>query len=354
MKLIQRLYLRDFYALLLLISVGLSCVFSLIDLIGKIDEFLPSKPSLGSLVLYAVLTLPKFFVYLLPMSVLICSLFTFSQASKRREIIAIKAAGGRLLTLSRPFVASGLLISAIAFFVSEVITPVFSTRAAELRSMLAGKGKKTIFTEGAVWIKDRQGNPVKIDLFIPENELARGITIFVRGEAFLTQTIHAQTAVWKKDRWVLENVSIHTNETGRRERFERMEYLDLESPELFSREMRTAEDMGIFELYRHMQRLKNAGVNAIKLVVDLNTRVSFPTINIFMMLLGISLANRSGMGGGLFTAGLGLVISLAYWFSYTFSLSIGYAGIVPAGIAAWSVPVIFGSLAVYLFTTTPE
>ncbi len=354
MKLVQRLYLRDFYALLLLISVGLSYIFSLIDLIGKIDDFLPNKPSLGSLVLYAVLTLPKFFVYLLPMSVLICSLFTFSQAAKRREIIAVKAAGGRLRDLSMPFVASGIVISAFAFVVSEGITPVFSVRAAELRSVLEGKGKKTVFAEGAVWIKDRRGNPVKIDLFIPEGELARGITIFIRGEAFLKQTITAQTAIWKKDRWVLEQGSIQTHETGTREEFERMEYPDLESPELFARQMKTADDMGIVELYRHMQRLKNAGVNAVKLVVDLNTRVSFPMINIFMMFLGISLATRSRMGGGLFTAGLGLVISLAYWFSYTFFLSIGYAGIIPPAVAAWTVPVIFGSLAVYLFAAMPE
>jgi lipopolysaccharide export system permease protein len=133
-----------------------------------------------------------------------------------------------------------------------------------------------------------------------------------------------------------------------------MEYHDLESPEIFSGEIRTTDEMGINELYRHIQRLRTAGFNNIKLLVDLNAKVSFPLINMIMMLLGISLAGRATTGGGLLTAGLGLVISLSYWFSYTFSLSIGYAGIVSPFIAAWSAPFAFGSLALYLFVRTPE
>ena len=71
-------------------------------------------------------------------------------------------------------------------------------------------------------------------------------------------------------------------------------------------------------------------------------------------MLGIALSSRSKKGGGLFTAGLGLLISLIYWLGYTFSLSIGYAGIIPPVLAAWSIPFIFGTLAVYLFMKTPE
>jgi lipopolysaccharide export system permease protein len=353
-KLVHRLYLADFFKLLLLIACGLSLLASLIDLIGNIDDFLPSKPAIGSLVLYAVLNFPKFFLYLLPMSVLICSLFTFSQAVRRKEIVAIKAAGGRLRDLFWPFVICGVLIGMAAFFISEVVAPDFSSRAAELRTLLTGGSKKTAFSEGALWIKDRMGNPVRIELYVPEKKAARGISIFVQGETFLKQMITAKKAAWDEGRWVLENVSVVTTETGKTEELARMDYYDLDSPDIFSREMKTSEEMGLAELYRYIQRLKAAGFNNIKLLVDLHAKVSFPLINMFMMLLGISLAGRSTTGGGLYTAGMGLVISLLYWFGYTFSLSIGYAGIVPPSIAAWAVPFIFGSFSAYLFATVPE
>ena len=354
MKIVHRLYLADFFKLLLLISCGLSLLASLIDLIGNIGEFLPSKPSVGSLVLYALLNFPKFFLYLLPMSVLICSLFTFSQAARRKEIIAIKAAGGRLRTLFRPFLLCGVLIGIAAFFIGEVITPDFLVRASELRTRLEGKGKRTVFSAGTLWIKDKKGNPVKIGLYVPEKKVARDITIFVEGENFLRQVITAKKARWDEGRWVLQKVNVMTNETGKSEELENMAYDDLETPEIFSKEMKTSDEMGMTELYQYLLRLRAAGFNNIKLVVDLNAKVSFPLINIFMMFLGISLAGRSPMGSGLFTAGMGLAISLLYWFSYTFALSVGYAGIVPAFVAAWTVPLTFGSSAVYLYATMPE
>ena len=354
MKIVHRLYLADFFKILLLISFGLSLMASLIDLIGNIDNFLPSKPATGSLVLYAVLNFPKFFLYFLPMSVLICSLFTFSQAVRRKEIVAIKTAGGRLRDLYWPFVICGVLISMAAFFVGEVVAPDFSTRAAELRTRLKGGSRKTAFSEGALWIKDKKGNPVRIELYVPEKKAARGISIFVQGENFLKQTITAKKAVWEEGRWVLEKVSIVTTETGKSEGLERMEYDDLDSPDIFAREMKTSEEMGLTELYHYIQRLKVAGFNNVKLLVDLNAKVSFPLINMFMMLLGISLAARSTTGGGLYTAGMGLAISLLYWFGYTFSLSVGYVGIVPPFIAAWTVSFAFGSFAAYLFKTLPE
>jgi len=353
-KIVHRLYLTDFFKILLLIACGLSMLASLIDLIGNIDDFLPSKPAIGSLVLYAVLNFPKFFLYLLPMSVLICSLFTFSQAMRRKEIVAIKTAGGRLRDLYWPFVVCGVLISIAAFSVSEVVAPDFSTRAADLRTRLKGGSKKTAFSEGALWIKDRKGNPVKIELYVPEKKAARGISIFVQGETFLKQTITAKKAAWDEGRWVLEKVTIVTTETGKSEELVRMEYDDLESPEIFSGEIKTTDEMGMNELYQYIQRLRAAGFNNIKLLVDLNAKVSFPLINMFMMLLGISLAGRSTTGGGLYTAGMGLAISLIYWFGYMFSLSIGYAGIAPPFISAWTVPFAFGSFAVYLYKTLPE
>jgi lipopolysaccharide export LptBFGC system permease protein LptF len=43
-----------------------------------------------------------------------------------------------------------------------------------------------------------------------------------------------------------------------------------------------------------------------------------------------------------------------YWLAYTAALSLGYAGILPPVISAWLVPLAFGAVSVYLFTTIPE
>jgi len=306
--------------------------------------------------MYAVYTIPKLFLYLLPMSVLICSLFTFSQAARRKEIIAIRAAGGKMRDLFYPFVITGVVLSISAFSISEFVVPDFTQRSVALKRKLEGKEKKSAISGDAIWIKDIKGNPVKIELYIPEKKVAQNMSIFVHGKDFLQSVIMAKRATWQIDQqqWLFEETSLYDSETGKTKIVGRMNYPDLESPDIFSKEMKSSDEMGIIELYHYTQRLKTAGFSNMKLIVDLNSKVSFPLINAFMMLLGMSLSGRAHMGGGLFTAGLGLGVSLLYWFSYTFTLSIGYAGMLPPFIASWLVPVLFGSVSVYLFVKTPE
>jgi lipopolysaccharide export system permease protein len=353
MKTLQRHYLRDFLILLSIITFGLSVIFSLLELTGKIDDFASGRRAY-TLFLYALYNVPRLLLYLLPMSVLICSLFIFSQAARRKEITAIKAAGGRLRRLFTPFVITGLIITLSAFLLGEIVAPGFSRKAEELKNSSAGKDNRIIFNEGGLWLKSRQGYPVKIDLYIIDKKTASGIIIFVTENNFLREKILAEKAIWIGQAWVLQNVTRYDFVSGEIAKLASMDYPDLESPDFFAKEMKSTEEMGVFELYRYLGRLKKAGFRNTKLMVDINSKISFPVINLFMMLLGIALAVRAGFGGGLFSAGLGLLTSLAYWFSYTLSLSMGYAGIIPPLISAWIVPLLFGTFAVALFLNIQE
>ncbi len=354
MKIIQRLYLKDFLKLLFLLLGGLSVIFSLLDMIDKIGSFVPGKSSTADLFLYASYNIPRFLLYVLPMSVLISSLFTFSQAVRKKEITAIKAAGGKIRALSYPFIAMGALLSLFAFITGEIIVPDFSGRAADLKNFLEGKGRRLNVTEGGLWLRSKDGSPVKIDLYVAEKKTAEGISVFIIGEESLKEKIFAKRAYWNGDTWVFEDVMRYIVKTGSVEHLQTMTYGSLESPDFFAEELKGAGEMGIAELYRYIQRLKSAGFMNVKLAVDLDSKISFPLVSLFMMMLGIALSLRMSLGGGLFSAGLGLLISLFYWFSYTFSLSMGYAGVIPAIISAWTVPLFFGALSVYLFLHIPE
>ena len=61
-----------------------------------------------------------------------------------------------------------------------------------------------------------------------------------------------------------------------------------------------------------------------------------------MILFGISLALNSNWGGGVRAAGLGIIISIVYWLSYSVSISLGNTGIVQPWLAPWISPIFFG------------
>ncbi|MEW6214904.1 MAG: LptF/LptG family permease [Nitrospirota bacterium] len=359
MKIIQRHYTREFFKLLGIIAPGLALIFSILDLIDKVDDFMPGRPSIYKLVLYALLNLPKYLLYLQPMALLISSLFIFSQASRNKELVAIKATGGRLKALFYPFIISGILLSVFAFIIGEIVVPDFSRRSHELTTTLKKKDKRTTFKEGTLWLKGTNGSPVRIELYIAEKKLARGVSIFISGGDLLKKRIEAEEATWEeiqnsKGIWRLKNVTIYDIQGGNVSNISEMDYPYLESPDFFTEGIKKPEEMGIGELYRYTKRLKEAGFRNTKLIVDLNSRCSYPLANFFMILLGISLSMRSQVGGGLFAAGLGLFISLIYWLGYTLMLSTGYAGIAPPLLSVWAMPLLFGIVAIYLFRNIPE
>ena len=133
-----------------------------------------------------------------------------------------------------------------------------------------------------------------------------------------------------------------------------MDYPYLESPDLFSQGIKKVAEMDIIELSRYTKRLKAAGFRDTKLLVDLNSKISYPLANFVMLTLGAALSVMGRIGGGIFAAGLGILISFVYWLLYTLMLSMGYTSVVPPAVATWIVPVLFGIIAIFLFRKIPE
>ena len=359
MKLLRRYYVKEFAKLLGIIAFGLALIFSLLDLIDKIDNFAPGRISVLDFIHYAALNLPKYLYYLLPMSLLICSLFVFSQASRYREIIVLKAAGGRLKRLFAQFILLGVFFSLAAFLLGEFVVPDFAERTLDFKKKFMKGGEKLSFKEGTLWLRSTDGALVRIELYIPEGRIARGMSIFVIEESSFRKRIEAEEASWErgpgtKGVWKLKRAIVYDIGQGTVTSLPEMDYPYLESPDLFNRSIKNPEEMGIGELYAYAKRLQRAGFNDTKLIVDLNSKISYPLTNLFMIVLGISFSVMGRVGGGLFAAGLGFFISFLYWLAYTFILSMGYARILPPIVAAWTVPVLFGAAAAYFFYKIPE
>lgn len=372
MKIIQRYYLKEFFKLFAIIGFGLSFVFSLMNLINKIDDFIPHNPSVYHLLLYSGLNLPQYFLYLMPMSALIGGLFVFGQAAKRKETTAIKAAGGGMKALLMPFVYLGAFLSVAGFLMSEFVVPDSSRKAHALRDTLSRKDNKLAFKEGAVWLRTNYAI-VKIDLVLPEKGFVRGVSIMKMENDMLTERIEAESAEWhpalgpaspdasisqrageSSGVWNLREVTTYDIRTGTVTKNKDLQSNLIESPDIFREDFQKPEEMNVRELAAYTKRLRNAGFRNSKLIVDIHSRISYPLINAIMLVLGVALAARGVVGGGLITAAVGIFISLLYWVAYTTSLSLGYTGILPPLAAAWLMPMLFAGMAFYLFIQIPE
>lgn len=355
--------MKEFLKLFAVIACGLGLTFSLMELINKINDFLPSRPSMGDLLLYSALNLPQYLLYLMPMAALISGLFVFGQAGRRKETTAVKASGGSIRALIMPFVYLGALLSIAGFLIGEFVVPDCSRKVHVLRDTLSKKENVLTFKEGTVWLRAK-GAIVKIDLFLPDKGVIQGVSIMKMDEYMLTERIEADSAQWKPVReaaetpargtWYLRGVTQYNIKDGTVATYKELQSDIIDSPDIFREDMQKPEEMNARELMAYAKRLKKAGFRNTKLTVDIHSRMSYPLINLIMLVLGITLASRGHVGGGLITAAIGIFISLLYWVGYTGTLSMGYAGILPSFVAAWLMPVLFGGITIYLFKTIPE
>ncbi|HDZ62628.1 MAG TPA: LptF/LptG family permease, partial [Nitrospirae bacterium] len=89
-------------------------------------------------------------------------------------------------------------------------------------------------------------------------------------------------------------------------------------------------------------------------VVELYGKLAFPMVNFVMIIFGIALALNSSWGGGIRSAGLGLVVIVFYLMIYSVSISLGNTGTLPPAMVAWISPVIFCTAGGYLFIKIKE
>lgn len=352
MRVLQKLYIKDFFIALAIAGIGLSIILSLINLIDKLDDFMKGNPSMGTLLLFAVLNIPKNLFYLLPMATLICSLFVFANAQKRNEIVIIKTSGGRIRSLLIPFIFIGLMLSAFAFFLSEVVMPPTAEKAEELKE--GWSHRRPLFKEGTLWLKGQDGSIIRIGLYSYESGAVNDISIFLFDKKVLSERLEAEKALWDGETWTLVNVRRYFLKSGNIQNIKEMPYPNLESPKYFAERLKKTEEMGIGELLKYIKRLKQAGYRNPKLIVDFNSRLSYPFINLFMLILGVSLPLKGRVVKGLITSGIGLAISLLYWGGYILSLSLGNTGIVPPFLAPWLMPLIFAVISINLFRKLHE
>jgi lipopolysaccharide export system permease protein len=190
-------------------------------------------------------------------------------------------------------------------------------------------------------------------LFSYEHNVAQDINIFLLDKGFLSVYIRAEKALWD-GKWTLINVSRYRYNEGKIAHIRELPYPCLEPPKYFQKGLKKTQEMRIGELLAYSKRLNQLGYRNPKLTVDLHSRLSYPFVNLFMLILGVCLPIERQMRRGLIAAGIGLFISLIYWTGYILSISMGNAGIIPPFIAPWITPALFALLALHMFRKLPE
>jgi lipopolysaccharide export system permease protein len=355
LKLLDKYILKEFLRFFLITCISFVALYLIIDFFEKIRMFLSNQATVRQMASYFVCSLPMIISLILPASMLLATLLTYSYLSKFSEITAMKANGISLYRMALPALAVAAVTTVFLFLFSELVAPASVQKTEHIVKVEVQKQQSPgSFKKDEIWYRgDRAIYNFRI--FDVEKNVLHGITINRMNTDFtMKMRIDAERAEWKGNQWVFYNLMVTTFGNHHPPAIEKYQekIMDLpEKPDDFKIIQKDAEKMGFFELRRYVKKIKSEGYTVSRYLVDLHGKIAFPLVCLILIPIGMSFSVRSERSGGVMqSVGLGILIGFSYWIVHAFCMSLGRSGILPAWLSAWSANLLFSGLAAYLFS----
>jgi len=156
MKTVRRLFYADIASSVAFVALAFLSLFFFIDFVDELADAGTSGYTALYAALYCLLEMPGHVYELMPIAVLIGTIYTLARLAQSSEYTILRTGGlgpGRALGL---LASLGLVFAVLTFLVGDYVAPVAEQQAAELQARY--KGGLSAGRSGA-WLKDRRDGP---------------------------------------------------------------------------------------------------------------------------------------------------------------------------------------------------
>jgi len=349
MQLIHRSVVAGFLRILGFTLVGAIVLFSLVDLFGHLDNFVDNHASASMVARYYLNKIPWILDTVLPIGMLMATLFTVGDMARYHELSAMFAAGRSLLQTTRPLLALALLACLLSLVWGEFVLPRTNARVARIWEVeIHGNPDRVRPTNDAAF-NGADGRLYYVRSFSPERQQIREFRVHTVAGARVLERVDAASADWDGSQWVLADGTrrIFTARGDSLIRFATYASgLDGITPRTFLDDRLKPEAMNARQLRRYIAMIRRSGGDATAHSVDLQFKLSFPVVHLIVVVLGILLASsprKTTVASGF---GWTIAISFGYYLAINFGRSLGHNGTLPPFLAAWAGNLAYAGVAI--------
>ncbi len=336
-------------------SVLLTHVFTFFELLGDIFS---RKIPFTEVAAYHLFLTPKLLYDFTPISVLAGVLVSFGILAKNNEITAMKACGVSLYRLSAPVVAASIVISGGLFAFDHYYIPEANRIQDGIRNKIKGRPPQTYLRPDRKWIFGQGSRIYYYRYYEQTQNLMLGVNVFeLDPSSFrLTRQISAERARWEPsmEKWIFQNGWYQDFEGYRPKKFEEFPATTFsnltESPSWFLVDLKQEKQLNFLDLDRYIEKLKQSGIDTLRLRVQFHKKFSVPAVALVMALLSVPFAFLTGSRGAMTGVGVSFGIAIAYFAVGKLFEEIGNVNQLPAAMAAWAPDALFSMAGLYLFT----
>lgn len=308
---------------------------------------------------FTLYQLPEVLVLLLAPACLMGTLICLSGFARRNELTAMFASGISLARISFVILSLVFMLCCLSFIVTDrVIPPLAKARAQFYRTVIQKKPDlQTDIKQNKIWYRSR--NLIyNLRSFDPKQNRISGISIYTFNDSFdLIQQIEAKFAQYENEKWSLTDglLTLFEEKSGypMTKHFDRQEITLNESPADFQEIEKEVETLRLKNLWRYIQRNKDAGIDTHSFEVTFWSKISMALVPLVMALLGIPFATQHHRHSSLARdVSLCFFLVLIYWLLFSGMLSMGKSGVIPPFWAAWAPNFLFFAFGVFMVVRT--
>ncbi|NPV82861.1 MAG: YjgP/YjgQ family permease [Candidatus Aminicenantes bacterium] len=342
-----RLLVQLFLALLLVMS---SVTFLLrLELIGGGDK------TMKDLLAFIWFKVPEFILFSLLLAIPAAAALSLGLLYRRKEMQAFICSGLSYWRVVRSLLIFGLLLAPLLFVWQDRVLSRSNFQAEELWARLSDRPVRTFSYLNRYWIRSRaDGRFYHYDLLRPEERLLSRLLILeeaVEGPGF-RKMVYASEAKVQGDSLILKG-GWERSFSGQKSELERFSLTTLEltgAEEYFFKEWKEPATMKVSELKHYARELEDAGLPGNRFLLEAWFRLAFSLSGLVLILLACASAGLLAPKGFLWPLAAGLVGVFLYWQGLAIFRSLGLAGLLGTSTAAWSAPIGFLLLGIYLLS----
>jgi lipopolysaccharide export system permease protein len=353
-RILDKYLIKEFGLPLLYCFDAFVMLWFVLDLLGRLGDFLEAKASVGQIFRYYLITFPEVLVMIIPVSLLLAVLFCLCSLGRHHELTAIRACGVSVWRMAVPMLVAGAIASVTVFALTQTYTPQAKERTDSYLQTLRGKTRAGVRRSFFYTNTAERRTWHAREFIVNRKEMLNPEVTELLPEGGPRLKVYAARARWEQDRWVFVDAMVYdyTQNPPTMTRVAETNFPSfLERPQRLALEGRDPERMTTSELRRFVeaQRSRRSGGRVASYEVEWQNRYAFPLLPLMVVWLAVPLGMKVSRSGPMFSIGAALLLVVAYYFVSHFSLAAGGGGRIPPVAAAWLPNVIFGGVGVFLF-----
>lgn len=341
---------REIFGASLLVLVAFLGLFAFFDLINELEDIGKGGYTLYQALVYVALTLPARVYELMPVAVLIGSLYALATLARHSEITVMRAAGMSNATLMRTLGLIGSVFVALVFLIGEYVAPPAESAAEEWK-LTATKATVSQQLRSGLWVKDGP-RVINVRTLMPDRSLRNARIYTFDDDYALVSIAEAKRGVFDGvGEWKLTEVS-RTLFHGDRTEVERLPEIRWKSeltPEVLGVLMVSPEHMPLGQLWTYINHLRENNQNADRFEIALWKKVVYPFATLVMMALAMPFGFiHDRMGGASARIFMGVMLGVGFHLLNGLFSNLGMINAWPPLMAALTPSLIFLAAAAWL------